>query len=521
MRIPTGPAHEPVIILDFGAQYSQLIARRVRECNVYCEILPFDTSVDEIMERRPRGVILSGGPASVYADNAPKCDRALFSAGIPVLGICYGMQLMVQSLGGRVARVDRKEFGKARLLIDDEAGIFADLGVSGTGRELVSWMSHGDMVEELPEGFETIAHTDNTAHAAIRHKERLLFGVQFHPEVIHTDKGTGMIRNFLYRVCGCSGNWTMESFINNAVREIRDRVGDGAVICGLSGGVDSSVASVLVQKAIGDQLTCIFVDHGLLRRGEAEQVVSTFRDRFNMQLVHIDAAERFLDKLEGVTDPEQKRRIIGEEFIRVFEEAASDLGPVRYLVQGTLYPDVIESGTKTAAVIKSHHNVGGLPDDMRLELVEPLRWLFKDEVRQLGEELGLPQEVIWRQPFPGPGLAVRVMGEITKEKLEIERAADAIVVEEIEKAGLKRDIWQFFAVLTDTRTVGVMGDERSYGYLVAVRAVTSTDAMTADWARLPSGVLERISNRIMNEIPSVNRVVYDISSKPPATIEWE
>lgn len=507
---------EMVIVLDFGGQYSHLIARRIRELKVFCEMLPYSTPLEEIKERRPRGIVFSGGPASVHQEGAPAVDPAIYGLGIPILGICYGMQLMAKQLGGVVARAAFREYGKTDLEILDAEDIF-----SGLGPVEQCWMSHGDRVDVPPPGFKVIARTSTNPVAAMADRQRKLYAVQFHPEVVHTPKGQEILRRFLYDICGCRGLWTMGSFIEESVREIRAQVGSGRAICALSGGVDSSVAAALVHRAIGDQLTCIFVNHGLLRQGEAEQVLGTFRQRLGIPLVYVDASHRFLNRLAGVTDPEEKRRIIGEEFIRVFEEEAKKLGQVEFLVQGTLYPDVVESGTATAATIKTHHNVGGLPKDMRFKLVEPLRWLFKDEVRELGRELGLPEEIIWRQPFPGPGLAVRILGEVTPEKLNLLRAADAIVTAEIQRAGLHREIWQFFAVLLDLKSVGVMGDERTYAYTVAVRAVHSADGMTADWVRLPYEVLERISNRIVNEVPGVNRVVYDITSKPPATIEWE
>jgi len=507
---------EMVIVLDFGGQYSHLIARRIRELRVFCEMLPYNTPLEEITGHRPRGIIFSGGPASVYQPGAPAVDPAIYDLGIPILGICYGMQLMTRQLGGVVTRAEHHEYGKTDLEIIDSQDLFFGLGPVEQ-----CWMSHGDRVEAPPPGFEVIARTEQAPVAAMVDRKRKLYAVQFHPEVIHTPRGQDILRHFLYNVCGCQGNWTMGSFIEESIREIRARVGERRAICAISGGVDSSVAAVLVHRAIGDRLTCIFVDHGLLRRGEAAQVVEVIRGKFHIPLIHVDASQRFLSRLKGVTDPEQKRKIIGEEFIRVFEEEAAKLGEVDFLVQGTLYPDVVESGTATAAVIKSHHNVGGLPENMQLELIEPLRWLFKDEVRELGSELGLPEEVLWRQPFPGPGLAVRILGEVTPEKLEILRHADAIVREEIYQAGLHRQIWQYFAVLPDLRSVGVMGDGRTYAYTVAVRAVHSQDGMTADWVRLPYEVLERISSRIVNEVAGVNRVVYDITSKPPATIEWE
>ncbi|MCL6472417.1 MAG: glutamine-hydrolyzing GMP synthase [Firmicutes bacterium] len=505
-----------VLVVDYGAQYAQLIARRVRECKVYSEIVPHDISIEKLKAKNPSGLIFSGGPASVYADNAPAVNPAFFDLGVPILGICYGMQLMAHSLGGEVTRTGNREYGKTVLAVDNGHALFKDIPL-----EQVVWMSHQDAVTAVPAGFSVSAHTDGSPVAAMENTEKRFYGVQFHPEVAHTVYGMEILKNFLYDVCECVPNWTMVSIIEDAVTKIRQQVGDNKVICGLSGGVDSSVAAILVHKAIGDNLTCIFVDHGLLRKGEAEKVEDAFRKHFRINLVHVKAQDRFLEKLKGVTDPERKRKIIGEEFIRVFEEEAAKFHDAKFLVQGTLYPDVIESGTRDAAKIKTHHNVGGLPEDMELELIEPLRALFKDEVRAVGEELGLPDEIVWRHPFPGPGLAVRIIGEITAERLEILRNADAIFEEEIKRAGLYRSIWQSFAVLPAIRSVGVMGDERTYAYPIILRAVTSEDAMTADWARIPYEVLERISNRIINEVQHVNRVAYDISSKPPATIEWE
>jgi GMP synthase (glutamine-hydrolysing) len=505
-----------VIVLDFGGQYSQLIARRIRELKVFCEMLPYTTALNEIKEKNPRGIVFSGGPSSVYQEGAPSCDPGIYELGIPILGICYGMQLMTRQLGGEVARADRREYGRTSVEITAGDELLCCL-------EKVEqcWMSHGDRVDSPPPGFSVTARTELSPVAAMADHAKKLYAVQFHPEVVHTPKGQDILRQFLYNISGCSGTWNMESFIDYSVAEIKSRVGDGHVLCALSGGVDSSVAAVLVNRAVGEKLTCVFVNHGLLRKGEAEKVVETFREGFNIHLVYVDASLRFLDKLDGVTDPERKRKIIGEEFIRVFEEEAAKVGKIDFLVQGTLYPDVVESGTQTAAVIKSHHNVGGLPENMQFSLVEPLRWLFKDEVRVLGEELGMPEEVVWRQPFPGPGLAVRIIGEITGEKLAILREADHIVTGEIERAGLGREIWQYFAVLPGLKSVGVMGDERTYWYTIAIRAVLSNDGMTADWARIPHEVLEKISSRIVNEVKGVNRVVYDITSKPPSTIEWE
>ncbi len=507
---------DTVLVVDFGAQYAQLIARRVRECKVYSEIVPYDISAEAVKAKEPKGIIFSGGPMSVYQAGAPKPDPALFELGVPILGICYGHQLLAEKLGGEVSHTDIREYGKTELEVTDPGLLLAELPMSQT-----VWMSHGDSVQSAPAGFKVTSRTGSSPVASMEDTARGFYGVQFHPEVSHTPSGMDVLKHFLYDACDCLPAWTMVSIIEQAMEQVRETVGGNKIICGLSGGVDSATAAVLVHKAVGDQLTCVFVDHGLLRKGEAEQVEDTFRRHFKINLIHVKAQERFLRRLEGVTDPEVKRKTIGEEFIRVFEEVASELKDTDFLVQGTLYPDIIESGTKDAARIKSHHNVGGLPDDMQFTLVEPLRLLFKDEVRGVGEELGLPEEIVWRQPFPGPGLAIRIIGEITGERLEILREADAVVIEEIKRAGLYREIWQSFAILPDLKTVGVMGDERTYAYPVMLRAVTSEDAMTADWARLPYEVLERISSRIISEVPGVNRVAFDISSKPPATIEWE
>src|SRR5690554_4596484 len=506
------------VVLDFGSQYSRLIARRVREAKVFSRILPYNTDIEKIRELTPKGIILSGGPSSVYGEGAPRCQPEIFQLGIPILGICYGMQVTTLEMGGEVVRADRREYGRAVLNVTEQDCLF-----QGLPSALEVWMSHGDHVESLPPGFKTIASTDNAPVGAMVNPERQIYGIQFHPEVAHTPLGKEILKNFVYTICKCKPSWTPESFIKRKMAEIKETVGNKKVLCALSGGVDSSVAAVLINRAIGDNLVCVFVDNGLLRKDEAIKVKTLFEEKFRLNLVAVDATDSFLDKLAGVTDPEEKRKAIGHDFIRIFEEEARKLGEIDYLVQGTLYPDVIESVSENgpAAKIKSHHNVGGLPEDLRFKLLEPFRLLFKDEVRAIGKKLGLPEEVIWRQPFPGPGLAVRIIGAITRDKLAMLREADYIVTEEIKQAGYYRKLWQSFAVLTDTRSVGVMGDERTYDHVIAVRAVTSEEAMTADWAKLPYELLDQISRRIINEVPGVNRVVYDITSKPPGTIEWE
>ena len=510
---------ERILILDFGSQYTQLIARRVREAKVYCEIYPFNAGLEKVKTFRPKGLILSGGPSSVYDSGAPLIDKAVIDIGVPVLGICYGMQLLTHLLGGVVAKSQKREYGRAELNIHKGKGLFTGIGEAG---KATVWMSHGDRIEKMPAGFNAIAHTGNSPTAAMADDDKKFYGVQFHPEVVHTPQGTQILRNFVYGICKCEPSWTMASFVDYSVGEIRKAVGNKQAVCGLSGGVDSSVAAVLVHKAIGKQLTCIFVNNGVLRKDEAEKVQHTFKD-MGLNLKYVDASSQFLDKLDGVEDPEMKRKIIGKTFIEVFEKEAHEVGGAEFLVQGTLYPDVIESVSfkGPSAVIKSHHNVGGLPEQMKLKLVEPLRELFKDEVRAIGRELKMPGEIIDRQPFPGPGLAIRILGAVTGPRLKILREADSIVIEEIKLAGVYKDIWQSFAVLLPIKTVGVMGDERTYENVVAIRAVTSQDGMTADWAKLSYDLMGTMSNRIINEVKGVNRVVFDISSKPPSTIEWE
>ena len=505
-----------VLVIDFGGQYNQLIARRVREFGVYCEIVPYNYGIEKIKDKNPKGIIFTGGPNSVYGEDTPQIEKEVFELGVPVLGICYGQQLMSHLLGGRVDTAPVREYGKSHVNLDNSSKLF-----KGIEKEEVCWMSHTDYVAEAPVGFKIIAHTDVCPVAAIANEEKKLYGVQFHPEVEHTPFGKDMLRNFVLNICDLEPSWSMASFAEEKIAEIKRVVGDKKLICALSGGVDSSVAAVLVHKAVGKQLTCIFVDHGLLRKDEGDQVEKIFREGFDMNLIRVNAQDRFLGKLAGVSDPERKRKIIGEEFIRVFEEESKKLGQIDFLVQGTIYPDVVESGTGTSAVIKSHHNVGGLPEDIEFSLIEPLRELFKDEVRAVGEELGIPHHLVWRQPFPGPGLAIRDLGEVKEEKLEIVREADAIFREEIALAGLESEIWQYFAVLPNIQSVGVMGDERTYCHTVGLRAVTSSDGMTSNFAHIPYEVIDKVSRRIVNEVKGVNRIVYDVTSKPPATIEWE
>ena len=513
-----GKKRDYIAILDFGSQYTQLIARRVREAKVYSEILPYSVDLERVQEEPPKGIILSGGPASVYEEQAPVCDKKIFELGIPILGICYGAQLIAQFSGGKVIKTSQAEYGRINIVLDSREDIFYGIPVNTT-----CWMSHQDLIENIPPNFEVIAQSENTKVAAMLNREKKIYGIQFHPEVTHTPLGKEIFKNFLYKICQCKPSWNLQSFIQQSVGEIKEKVGKGKVVAGVSGGIDSLVAAVLTHKAIGDQLHCIFINNGLLRKGEAEEVQKRFKDNFKIKLTYVDASERFLEKLKGVNDPEAKRKIVGEEFIRVFEEKAKVIGKVEYLLQGTLYPDVIESISLEgpSSMIKSHHNVGGLPDEMQLKVIEPLKYLFKDEVRKVAKKLKFPEEVIWRQPFPGPGLSIRIIGSVEKKELDILREADEIIKQEVKKSALYKKVWQSFGVLLPIKTVGVMGDLRTYEFVLALRIVNSSDGMTADWAKIPYRILGKISNRVINEVKGINRVVYDISSKPPATIEWE